>query len=214
MSKSPRPSESTKRALIGKAGNHCAFPECQTPLVEPGYYKVIGKICHIEARRPGGPRYNSNQNPLERNSGNNLIMLCGRHHDIIDYDVETYSVERLHEMKATHENKQKGVSNTTTQDIFIDTLRRRRYIVLERLIKKLMVYKNDPMSYRFTFFRDMLNKHIKEDSSNDFYSLETILSGDNIKKMTEDVIQSGVSTFASNSSDEAILFMDFILKPI
>ena len=56
--------------------------------------------------REEGPRYNSKQTNIERNSYENLILLCGRHHTIIDGDPETYTVEKLLKFKEDHQNKE------------------------------------------------------------------------------------------------------------
>jgi len=62
-------------------------------------------MCHIEAHNPGGPRYNRTQTPSERDGFDNLLLLCGIHHPIIDNESETYTVDVLKNMKADHEQK-------------------------------------------------------------------------------------------------------------
>lgn len=95
------PSVATVKRLFAVSRNRCAFTKCQTSLVsESG--KVTGKICHIEGNR--GPRYNPAQSAEERDSFDNLLLLCALHHDIIDDDVTTYTVDVLREMKREHEN--------------------------------------------------------------------------------------------------------------
>jgi formylglycine-generating enzyme required for sulfatase activity len=64
---------------------------------------VTGEICHIEAQNPQGPRYNSKQGDEERHGFDNLVLMCGDHHKVIDADPATYTVERLCEIKAQHE---------------------------------------------------------------------------------------------------------------
>lgn len=65
--------------------------------------KPTGRICHVRAASAGGPRYDPAQTREERHSFDNLILLCPVHHDVIDSDVEAYSVERLLAMKHDHE---------------------------------------------------------------------------------------------------------------
>jgi hypothetical protein len=89
------------KRLFMHSGNRCAFPKCTSPL-EIGT-TVVGEICHIEADRPGGPRYNDKQSPTDRQGYDNLILLCANHHTVIDNDVDSYTVARLKAMKADHE---------------------------------------------------------------------------------------------------------------
>lgn len=94
----------TLRFLYGKSGNKCAFPGCNAPIFEEDGL-LTGICCHIEAVSKGGPRYNPNKTNEEVNSENNLILLCGRHHTIVDANPKEYTVERLHEIKRNHERQ-------------------------------------------------------------------------------------------------------------
>jgi hypothetical protein len=76
------PSVAVIKRLFAKSGNKCAFKSCVSPLVDGK--KVIGKICHIKAKSEGGARYDPLQTAAERHDYENLILLCGRHHDVID----------------------------------------------------------------------------------------------------------------------------------
>jgi hypothetical protein len=92
------PSTATIKRLFAESGNRCAFPKCTSPIVEGK--TVVGKICHIRAREKGGPRFDANQTPAERHHYDNLILLCGRHHDVIDDDPDAYTVDHLQKMKS------------------------------------------------------------------------------------------------------------------
>ncbi len=105
---SREPSVKTARRLYAVSGNLCAFPNCPTPIVDPASGVIIAEICHIRAYSPGGPRYGDSLPEDQRNEFENLILLCSVHHKIIDSDPGTYSVERLQEMKAAHEEKYKN----------------------------------------------------------------------------------------------------------
>ncbi|MDA1967651.1 hypothetical protein QUF93_11810 [Bacillus hominis] len=102
MSTTDNPTPSTIKRLFALSGNQCAFPKCKNKLVEGK--KVTGKICHIKARSEGGPRYDLNQDADERRGFDNLILMCPIHHDVIDSDVESYTVERLIALKKNHNN--------------------------------------------------------------------------------------------------------------
>lgn len=98
------PSLTTIKRLFALSNNTCAFPKCNVFIIaESG--SVTGKLCHIKARNPSGPRYDPNQNDDERNAVSNLILLCAQHHDIIDKEPHIYTVDILQEMKEAHEKK-------------------------------------------------------------------------------------------------------------
>ena len=96
-----RPSTQIVKRLFALSSNRCAFRRCTTPLVQG--HTVIGEICHIKAAHSGGPRYDPNQTDVERHSFDNLILMCGVHHKIIDDDEEAYTAEHLMRRKAEHE---------------------------------------------------------------------------------------------------------------
>jgi hypothetical protein len=89
--------------------NRCAFPRCTATLFEGT--AGVGKICHIKAANPGGPRYDAQQTAAERHGYDNLILLCGRHHDVIDDDEEAYTVGRLRKMKIEHEQRAASIDD-------------------------------------------------------------------------------------------------------
>lgn len=90
------------RALFSKTGNQCAFPGCVHPLVDDDN-QFIAQVCHIEAAKEGGPRYNPSMTDKDRKSIKNLIVLCYRHHVNIDSDTDLYTVKCLQDMKHNHE---------------------------------------------------------------------------------------------------------------
>lgn len=64
----------------------------------------VGQVCHIEAAKEGGERFNPKQTNEDRRAFNNLMLMCYEHH-IITNNVDEYTVERLKQMKASHEAK-------------------------------------------------------------------------------------------------------------
>lgn len=92
------------KALFAKSGNLCCFPECNVEMVDKDNC-VMGEIAHIEAYEKNGPRYNEKQTDEERNSFENLMLLCPTHHKLIDKKSSEYSVEYLKRMKKEHEEK-------------------------------------------------------------------------------------------------------------
>lgn len=65
--------------------------------------KVTGRLSHIKASSPGGPRYDPAQTDEQRHAFDNLILMCPIHHDVIDADPTAYTVARLGEVKSDHE---------------------------------------------------------------------------------------------------------------
>jgi hypothetical protein len=97
------PSRPTVKRLFAVSGNRCAFPKCHSPLVDPNTGSILGEICHIKGEKIGTARYDGNQTHAERQSFENLLLLCGIHHKIIDDNERTYPYEFLVKRKKSHE---------------------------------------------------------------------------------------------------------------
>lgn len=98
------PSRPTVKRLFAVSGNRCAFPKCTTPLIDSSTGTVVGEICHICGDKPTAARYDATQTHEQRQSFDNLILLCNIHHKIVDDDETSYSVDRLRQMKRDHES--------------------------------------------------------------------------------------------------------------
>ena len=98
----PGPSEKTIRRLFAMSGNMCAFPGCATPIFEEST-TLTGEICHIRAQSPGGPRFDATQTEEARHAYDNLILLCRRHHKVVDSEPGIYPVDALAAIKAIRE---------------------------------------------------------------------------------------------------------------
>jgi hypothetical protein len=98
-------SDKTRKILWGRSGNHCAI--CHHELVMNATSlddkSVVGEECHIIAREPNGPRGQSPLTPDERDSYDNLILLCRVHHKLIDDQPNAYDVQCLKKIKTQHE---------------------------------------------------------------------------------------------------------------
>lgn len=94
----------TLKLLFAHSGNCCAFEGCYSPIFENDG-TLTGECCHIESYSPNGPRFNKQQTDKERNGYDNLILMCARHHKIIDTHPEEYPVEKLKSLKKTHESR-------------------------------------------------------------------------------------------------------------
>lgn len=98
----PGPTLAVIKRLFALSRNKCTFSGCEAPIVEDSG-TVTGEICHIKAASPGGPRYDPMQSESERHAASNLLLLCGRHHTLIDAEPTTYTVQKLTELKRLHE---------------------------------------------------------------------------------------------------------------
>lgn len=94
--------------MVARSGNTCAYPGCGLLLTIESLAagdrpKATGKVAHICAASPGGPRYDEAMSKQQRGSADNLIYLCGPHHDAVDAQLDLHTVEFLHETKRAHE---------------------------------------------------------------------------------------------------------------
>jgi hypothetical protein len=100
----PSPSVATVKFLYAHAFR-CAFEGCRRPLYrvdeQTGHSTLNSRVCHINARREGGPRWDPNQSKKDNRSEKNLILLCVEHASAIDdaATVAAYQTSRLLEWK-------------------------------------------------------------------------------------------------------------------
>ena len=95
--------EKTLKRLFGLACNRCSFPGCEE-IMSDEHSAKNSNICHIEAAKEGGERWNKDMTDLQRADYDNLLLLCVRHHDITN-DVNVYTVDKLKAMKKSHEQE-------------------------------------------------------------------------------------------------------------
>ena len=87
-----------RKKLWALSAGRCAI--CKTELT--GINKVnIGQECHIISPKPLGPRYMPDID--DYNDYDNFILLCANHHREIDTNVNSYSVDKLKQIKKEHE---------------------------------------------------------------------------------------------------------------
>lgn len=101
-------SERTLKLLWGRAAGRCAMPNCRMEvfITERGYNPIwnIGEMGHISAASDGGPRSNPSLSARERDTYENLILLCRNCHGRIDGLKDLYPRERLLQIKEDHES--------------------------------------------------------------------------------------------------------------
>jgi hypothetical protein len=96
----------TIKKLYGLSNLICYNPDCNKKLMSSFDEDIlIGKISHIEAASPKGPRYRADMTDDERKHFINLILLCDECHTVIDNKANEgkYPVELLREWKRNHE---------------------------------------------------------------------------------------------------------------
>ncbi len=64
---------------------------------------IVGEVCHIHGKSPGGARYFAELVEEEVHGADNLILLCRAHHKIVDDQPDNYSADWLGKAKAEHE---------------------------------------------------------------------------------------------------------------
>ncbi|WP_331725858.1 HNH endonuclease [Streptomyces sp. NBC_00470] len=102
------PLSGVARRLWAFSGNECAWgdPHCSTRLVtDEGAW--VGKIAHIIGAEPDSARHEAwdGKDVEDLRNFDNLMLLCGVHHDLIDSSVtrHDYTVEYLRAVKQKHE---------------------------------------------------------------------------------------------------------------
>ena len=113
MDRPGTPTPSTEKTLIAIARGRCEFIDCTNNLVVNK--KFLGKIAHIAAVKPGGPRYDKHLSTEQIRKIENLLLLCPNHHDTIDNSPEIFSTENLQKMKKEHEEKYSDISCEITE---------------------------------------------------------------------------------------------------
>jgi len=95
------------KLLWGLSAARCAFTNCRLECVESANNQdravVLGKIAHMVGHSDDGPRGDPSFPKEHRNKYENLLLLCGPHHDVVDGQTSTYTVQQLRDMKAKHE---------------------------------------------------------------------------------------------------------------
>jgi len=104
-------SEHDRKILWAKAGNRCSYRYegivCDEELVISKGEKqtLVGEECHIISKKAVDKRYIA-EFP-NRDSYDNLILMCRKHHKVIDDNQEEYTIDALQSMKRGHEESVK-----------------------------------------------------------------------------------------------------------
>lgn len=103
--------EKAIKLLWSNAAGRCSFTSCNERLtVEQAAHSAphtLGEMAHIKGNKRGSNRYDETQTDGNRDSYENLILLCPNHHTLIDKpeNEEIYTADALVKMKISHEAK-------------------------------------------------------------------------------------------------------------
>jgi len=97
------------KKLFSRSAGRCNI--CGNEIIEEDV--VVGEMAHVIPRSPGGPRgeyqYEGNVDSHE-----NIVLLCLKHHRIVDRKPSEYPPERLYKIKENFENYVKGRLDTSS----------------------------------------------------------------------------------------------------
>jgi hypothetical protein len=152
-------SPSDLKALLQKSGNRCAFPGCASVLTvqeSDDSTVILSNVAHIVAQREDGPRGKFALPLNRRDEESNLMLLCPKHHKIIDNKPQLYTVERLRGMKEDHEKLVQtalgnAIDKTTKRDQFLDKypIERVYSSLLEVIMTPEYIYQSKPTKDAF-----------------------------------------------------------------
>ena len=102
--------EVTRAVIWARASGRCQYPGCNQSLIgdliSGNEDANFGFIAHIVAEKPTGPRGHPTRSPSLADDPANLMLLCHKHHKLIDVDeLDKHPEQRLLDMKAAHERR-------------------------------------------------------------------------------------------------------------
>lgn len=172
--------QKTQSALWAKAGGRCEYRGCNEYLVgdliankEDGLY---GFIAHIVADAPGGPRGDIVRSPQLAKSLSNLMLMCAKHHKLIDTDAPDEHPEGLlQEMKEAHEARietNTGISEEYASHVirFGASIGKNEALVSTQAIFRAMPPDRHPATGR-TIDLEILNQAFQDDEA-EFWKLQ------------------------------------------
>jgi hypothetical protein len=93
----------TQKYIWGLFAGRCAI--CREVLIhegDAGERSLVGEIAHIVGERPAAARGGASLTEEERADPSNLLLLCQKHHKIVDDNPDQYPVSRLHQIRADY----------------------------------------------------------------------------------------------------------------
>ncbi|RZT46454.1 hypothetical protein EV283_3403 [Sphingomonas sp. BK036] len=175
-----KPPQKIAAALWALAGGRCEYRGCNENLVgdliSGKRDALFGYIAHIVGDSEDGPRGDKVLSPKLAKELSNLMLLCGRHHKLIDVeDEEGHPVELLHTMKDAHETRiatNTGISEEYASHVlrFGASIGNHEALVSTQAIFAAMPPDRHPATSQ-TIDLEMLNQAIKDDEP-EFWELQ------------------------------------------
>jgi hypothetical protein len=172
--------QKVQSALWARAGGRCQYRGCNEDLVgdliankQDGVY---GFIAHIVADSPDGPRGDPIRSPLLSKDLANLMLMCGKHHKIIDVDgLSEHPEEVLLAMKDSHETRigiNTGINEEYASHVlrFGATIGKNEALVSTKAIFAAMPPERHPATSQ-TIDLEMLNQAY-EDNEPEYWELQ------------------------------------------
>ncbi len=109
--------EKVRYLLWAKSAGRCQFDACNEPLWRDKITQIemnFAEVAHIIGNSPQGPRGDATLSEEYCNDLNNLMLMCPRHHKMIDQILDVYSDDVLRQMKKAHEARIEQVTAITT----------------------------------------------------------------------------------------------------
>jgi len=121
MSESRKYPSADVKILYAKSAGLCSFANCRRKVVLPDSpddkSKQAGKIAHIVAHSPDGPRADESYPKDKLDSYENWVLLCPWCHDIVDAQPLLYTTDHLREIKRFHEVWVEGAIDKAMSDV-------------------------------------------------------------------------------------------------
>lgn len=76
-------------------------------------------MAHIISEKENGPRHIPGYNNGNYDIEDNILVLCQKHHKKVDYQVDSYPIQKLREMKYAHENYIEGLLGALNDSNYI-----------------------------------------------------------------------------------------------
>jgi len=104
------------KKLCMKNGRYCVICRCDLIIKDESTDRetIIAEMAHIRGNKPGAARYDVSMTQKERDSADNIILLCPTCHKKVDDQPGVYTVEKLTQTKTEYE---KWISERTRSAI-------------------------------------------------------------------------------------------------
>jgi hypothetical protein len=135
-------SDKTRKRLWGRSGNRCAISknELTHDSSEGKPDSILGQECHICSGRPQGPRFTADLDSSLIDEYDNLILLSRDWHKIVDDNPNSYTAERLRQLRKAHEEWVKTALDYQVPDAERDGVPPGEVAIVPRLTKGTQVW--------------------------------------------------------------------------